>query len=228
MDKKYIEENEIGVKYLRNQLASEELEEFEVYLMENPSLLYDLASDEVLANNLSKLEVSLDGATNGEIDYVNKTLVCKKFGWFDLSWLNAGALACTFLAGAFAMGLYERLLPQPANSKVIHLSVMRGEQSEDLVSTVKLPKVSFSRFSKQRFIVIFGTASQAQESMRARVTNLASIKTIELGRVRADEFGDVILNLKVNRFPPARYRVELFKDNEVSPSFDQVFETKLE
>jgi hypothetical protein len=45
MDKRYIEENEIEVKYLRNQLDPDELEEFEVYLMENPEFLETLELD---------------------------------------------------------------------------------------------------------------------------------------------------------------------------------------
>ena len=51
MDKKYIEENEIEIKYLRNQLSDKELEGFEVYLMENPETIDDLELDEILAIN---------------------------------------------------------------------------------------------------------------------------------------------------------------------------------
>jgi len=53
MDKKYIEENEIEIKYLRNQLSEKELEEFEVYLMEYPEAIADLRLDEILTINAS-------------------------------------------------------------------------------------------------------------------------------------------------------------------------------
>ena len=49
MDKKYIEENEIEIKYLRHQLSEQELEEFEVYLMENPEALETLELDSVFS-----------------------------------------------------------------------------------------------------------------------------------------------------------------------------------
>jgi hypothetical protein len=48
MDKSYIEENEIEIKYLRNQLTADELEAFEVYLMENPEFLETLELDSLL------------------------------------------------------------------------------------------------------------------------------------------------------------------------------------
>lgn len=48
MDKRYIEENEIEIKYLRNQLNPDELEAFEVYLMENPEYLETLELDSLL------------------------------------------------------------------------------------------------------------------------------------------------------------------------------------
>jgi len=49
MDKQYIEDNEIGIKYLRGQLGDDELAEFETYLMDNPELLDQLAIDDILA-----------------------------------------------------------------------------------------------------------------------------------------------------------------------------------
>lgn len=45
MDKKYMQENEIAIKYLRNQLSDKELEAFEVYLIENPEVLETLELD---------------------------------------------------------------------------------------------------------------------------------------------------------------------------------------
>ncbi len=50
MDRKYIEENEIEIKYLRNQLTPEQLEEFEVYLMENPEAIEGLELIETLGS----------------------------------------------------------------------------------------------------------------------------------------------------------------------------------
>ncbi len=48
MDKKYIQDNEIDIKYLRGQLADDELELFEIYLMENPEALEQLEVDSLL------------------------------------------------------------------------------------------------------------------------------------------------------------------------------------
>jgi hypothetical protein len=48
MDKKYIEDNEIEIKYLRNQLNDEELEAFEIYLMEHPAALDSIDVSDLL------------------------------------------------------------------------------------------------------------------------------------------------------------------------------------
>ncbi len=57
MDKKYIQENEIDIKYLRGQLAEDELEQFEGYLMEHPEYLDALELDSVLL--ISEIQPSL-------------------------------------------------------------------------------------------------------------------------------------------------------------------------
>jgi hypothetical protein len=58
MDKKYIEDNEIEIKYLRNQLSDDELEAFEIYLMEHPEFL------ETLELNSLFLESEFEEAEN--------------------------------------------------------------------------------------------------------------------------------------------------------------------
>ena len=74
MDKKYIEENEIGIKYLRNQLSDKELEEFEVYLTENPGLIETL-----------ELEAALGGVkqakASSSTQNSSKSLFFRAFAW---------------------------------------------------------------------------------------------------------------------------------------------------
>jgi len=56
MDKIYIDENQIEIKYLRGQLSDKELEMFEVYLMENPSVLERLELEQVFTQTLKDKE----------------------------------------------------------------------------------------------------------------------------------------------------------------------------
>jgi hypothetical protein len=60
MDKKYIEENGIETKYLREQLRDDELEAFEVYLMENPDVLESLAIEAVLVQHTDSVQNSVN------------------------------------------------------------------------------------------------------------------------------------------------------------------------
>ncbi len=52
MDKEYIEDNGIANKYLRGELTAEELEDFEVYIIDKPELLEELEVDELLDHHL--------------------------------------------------------------------------------------------------------------------------------------------------------------------------------
>lgn len=52
MDRKYIEENDIGRKYLRNLLSSKDCEAFELYLIENPDMVDQLELDQVMTEGL--------------------------------------------------------------------------------------------------------------------------------------------------------------------------------
>jgi len=54
MDKRYIDEKEIGRKYLLNQLSVEDTEAFEIYLMDNPYMVEQLELDQILSKGLKE------------------------------------------------------------------------------------------------------------------------------------------------------------------------------
>ena len=53
MDKQYIDDNDIGIKYLRKQLTPQETEEFEIYLMEHPEMVEALELDSLLDSSVA-------------------------------------------------------------------------------------------------------------------------------------------------------------------------------
>ncbi len=93
MDKKYIQENEIDIKYLRGQLADDELEQFEVYLMENPEYLESLEIDSLL------LSSELKSSSNVEPSHTPRGL------WAMLTQSLNLVYASTFSVVVLAMAL---------------------------------------------------------------------------------------------------------------------------
>lgn len=101
MDKKYIEDNEIEIKYLRKQLSPAELEEFEVYLMENPQAIDGLELDTLLMEDSSlkskhKLNI-------GNIE--NDVNVSSILGWSN-SFVPRLKYAASFFAGIIATVIF--------------------------------------------------------------------------------------------------------------------------
>lgn len=92
MDRKYIDENEIEIRYLRNQLTPQELEEFEVCLMENEDLLERLEIQQALHETLqsnSLPENSSDSRNSKSLDESSEVIskltpIQKLIRWISL------------------------------------------------------------------------------------------------------------------------------------------------
>jgi len=144
MDRKYIEENEIEIKYLRNQLSDKELESFEGYLMENPEVLELLELDQVFSDNLHSKEAleTVAGLSKGESfaeakEGKPKTLLIQRF----LDWIRIPIPAYASLL--FTVGIASLVAIQPRTESVELLrfstTATRGTQ---LQSEIDLSQVN--------------------------------------------------------------------------------------
>jgi len=75
MDKIYIDENQIEIKYLRGQLSDKELEMFEVYLMEDPSVLERLELEQVFTQTLKDKEEFESAAEMSAVETIDAAIL---------------------------------------------------------------------------------------------------------------------------------------------------------
>ena len=176
MDKQYIQDNEIEIKYLRNQLTPEEVEEFEVYLMENPEAIENIELIEMIANT----DVSATEAKSSFTDWVASCL---------------RPLPVFAVVSAFLMG---NLLPivwtnsdTPGIAQIAYLADSRNSNSEINIQAAYLfPNSSFNSSSGDRAILRIDVSSLNEGT-----------KFVEISRVEVEGIKKSIQNFQVNYVP---------------------------
>ena len=216
MDKKYIQENEIDIKYLRGQLAEDELEQFEIYLMEHPDCLESIEIVSVFNETVS------EGMNIRQRDgqAVNYLIATKQKFWSSLR------VAAIFLAGIGFMNIYSNIAPEQGDTRIAYLSQLRSGNDYESIATINLPKSGFRFFSDQKFVIVVRTDDQSASSFEGLISSLDDQREISLGTIKPDQFGDVVLALNTRRFPAGKYRLRLMNKSNVS--FEQVFKTEIE
>jgi len=68
MDKRYIDENDIGRKYLNNQLSVDDTEAFEIYLIDNPDMVEQLELDQIMSEGLQEQDVHAESKAKGLLE----------------------------------------------------------------------------------------------------------------------------------------------------------------
>ncbi len=226
MDKNYIEENEIEIKYLRNQLTPEELDGFEVYLMENPDMVEQLELHQAFLENLPKAELVKPGESN---------LIMRLLGGLLntprqlVAGFSAGAVVSMLLASTvfFNSGHLEL-------SQVGTLSQLRNSDDPFKGRTIlEFPEDSFGYFSNEVFVLTVPVNMEAGVLYNATIYTKDSENeklSIDVDQLQADEFGSLYLALKVRGYTPGIYLVEISPkslDYAVLGVDKFVFETKV-
>ncbi len=222
MDKKYIEENEIEIKYLRNQLTPEELEEFEVYLMENPEALQRIQIDRVFSDNFN------------QIDIVDRSLS-------PLSKFYAGLLETKVFTSAFSfcLGLLSMWVLvsyatfKPGAAQVAYFSEIRGA-GELPVVRFGVPEKSFSLLSRDQIILVIDSGLSLNSDYSGTVlskTERGELAVRVASRYRTDQFGSLIIPLFIKSLSEGEHQIHLSPhnvDNQSSPSLKYRFYLKRE
>ena len=146
MDKKYITENEIDIKYLRNQLSPEELEAFEMYLMENPEMVDDLTINSVLIENIPKVD-----------NKPSESLVSKLFQWKVRSKdIKVGATAFAF--GMVAMNLFVTSTSTDKQSmQVLTINQVRSASPSAFAPSLELDR---DAKSNEQFVLLLDVSPE--------------------------------------------------------------------
>jgi len=68
MDKRYIDEHDIGRKYLNNQLSVDDTEAFEIYLIDNPDMVEQLELDHIMSEGLREQDTQAEPKARGLLE----------------------------------------------------------------------------------------------------------------------------------------------------------------
>ncbi len=214
MDKKYVEENEIEIKYLRNQLTPEELEEFEVYLMENPEMLESVKLDSVI-------ELALNERSTKGLDVV------KSKNDMFMSWLKLPALKgpAFFLVGAFIMGMFlNNIEPNSQVTRIAYLSESRGfEKQSNAGVKFEFPMKSFNFWSRDQLLLVIDSGLKANTEYAMQISKedkFGNLKVYSNMINRSDQLGNLIIPILARKYPVGDYLIGLQKvgDNNAKHS----------
>jgi hypothetical protein len=102
MDREYIEQHNIVDRYVMGQLTEAETTEFELYFLENPALLDDIAMARSLRGNLELQRSETPRAQGGPLAGMWKTFLA----WYRIPWVVAANVS---LIAALSGLLYHQL-----------------------------------------------------------------------------------------------------------------------
>ncbi len=220
MDKRYIEDNEIEIKYLRNQLASEEAEEFEVYLMENPSFLEQLETTSVLMKEVPQVKPEAVTETEKR-SLLGSILTMKPL----LSGYIAGAMTVVGVIGILSVS-EPSVDNNPTFSKVVYLSPTRsvGEGITAFLE-VEYPKSSVSENSNDQLVLMVDVGTKPYQEFKWGIRKEAArMNDILTGYVRSGSDGQVGVIVKTRALIGGNYYVVL---NNLTSSEELVFGVEL-
>lgn len=214
MDRKYIEENEIEIKYLRNQLTPDQLEEFEVYLMENPEALESMELHQGLIHGVENLE-----------NVSHESNISKLFSVFKPKFIGAyglGAASMMAIMISFnAVQLSDNT--SPSFSKVVYLSPTRGVETDaENTINIEFSAKSYESNSTDQIVLILDTGVLSQAEYYFRLKNAKENISIGPEFVASDNDGQVVISVDLHEVRAGLYRLEL-----VSPAEDFRLEYQL-
>ena len=212
MDRKYIEENEIEIKYLRNQLTPDQLEEFEVYLMENPEAIEGLELIETLTAQAPAAYEK------------NKTPFVSKV----MSLISASTIAAYGLGALTAFAVFLGVNTsqvassnKAAFSQVVYLSPNRGNGKDQKHIEVKVPDLKSFKRGGNNLVLVLDTNRILSSVYFVEILNSEDepIQTFEL--VMSDGLGQLTVVIPADRLSDTLHKV-LVKDsaNEIISTYN--------
>jgi len=222
MDKKYIEENEIEIKYLRNQLTEQELEEFEVYLMEHPEMVECLDLVETLSQGVKQ---------HRELVPSVKKLFVNWRGILKLPQVNL-PLTATFsvLFGAFIVSFMEPSNELPiseiSSTQYIELVSVRGSSEDASVNTIVID-TSRSKQSPKNIALLLdtGVVGASEWTVELRDSNSDDDVAISNVTAQSNDDGYVLLSIPTSFIKQGVYTAKLIGD---STDLNRVYSFRIE
>lgn len=206
MDKKYIEENEIEIKYLRKQLTDDELEAFEVYLMDNPDLIQGLELSQLMIDS-DQNAIKTEGKSNLNffkqlLSKISVSLV----GSYSLGVITASAFAILFANNWSAKN-------RQSFTQVAYLSQTRSlVKNDDSIPIFAFSEQGFNSSSHDNLVLSLDIGLTAQGEykliIRGPLNERSEAKiTDKIERMKSDAFGNITLVRPVKMFETGVYEV---------------------
>jgi len=207
MDKKYIQENEIDIKYLRGQLAEDELEQFEIYLMEHPEAIESLSVQEALITTAgAALSVDESMNTDSDLGFIERVI-----NWKPIA---LGSMATSFCLLCLSAFLSFVSLNQKSSGEIDiqFIDSLRGAQSNAV--EFKFKKDAFSFFGGSKFSAVLETGDFSGATFNVHIQSrqedkAQKVEALDRFEINADRDGRVAVLLDSRNYPPGRYQIFL-------------------
>ena len=205
MDKKYIEQHSIDIKYLRNQLTPEENEEFEVYLLEHPDMLEQLELDNALMKAMPEVSIKQQSTSGSSL-----------LSWISLKSFASGALASAAVMTFAIIGLEQASVTQSQNILLVANRSINTTQQPDYFEPIGVQPGGSSLtalFRSNPFVVLIDPAVNESTAFKADISRVSGAGDRELvasiTNLNGEPFQHISLVLDGRDYPVGKYVISL-------------------
>lgn len=201
MDRQYIDENDIVIKYLKNQLSDEELEVFEVYLMNNPDLIDQVFIDE----QFLKSAMYSAGTNKRQISYLR--YIKESLAWF----VGGSVVTATMMIVFTNTGSLTSIADVDVHYLAENQDLRGGLDGSSATKKIN-PKGAV-------FVLETGRISQKVERV-SFYKGESDTPFLTIQNIKTDDLGDITLFVGRDKMASGPYRAEtLFEGSKKEFSF---------
>ena len=208
MDDRYIAENDVIKRYLKDKLTPEETIRFEEYILDKPELLEQLVVDAVLVENYS---IALDEVKNSEKE--------SKFDWRKFWHIPVATCVITSFAAVFVviwLNTTGMVASNISKTELIYIDTMRSANTE--IQKIELEKVN----GVNSYILIFDV--DTQNIIYDVVLRNSQNKVLSEVEIHPDVNSQVIFNLVTDNLRDGQYTLRLKPKNNNTLSKNLIIE----
>ena len=207
MDRTYIEQNDIVIRYVRGELSSQEAEAFEIYYLDKPELV-----EEVRINRY--LHEGARSYVARKHQSFSKTNTSRWLSWLTLRPSGLIATVYSLCIFAFGVGFAYLIGDMPSHRAPPDYLTPSLVRLEDSRSTNTEP---FLLSQNQGIVLLLLTTSTfSDKSYDFELVNSEGKTVFVWDDVKPQPTGEFALGLEPSRFEPGRYRVSSI--NALAPS----------
>jgi hypothetical protein len=214
MDDKYIAENDVIKRYLKDKLTAQETTEFEEYILDKPELLEQIELDAILVENYSTAleEVNKEDAENVDENFIStiKRLLDRPLVQNVASIVNRPLVNSI---ASFAFGVVVILFintsnvdktPYSGTIDLVEVSPLRSSSSEDV------PDATYSLSNNADHIMLLLQPGFIEsESVMVTITRRSDGGVVFSEKVSVNSSGDLVVVLRRISIIPELYNVSI-------------------